>query len=70
MSSKFIEHSPEAETDKSLILIMDNEGNVTADPDHFEKIINTKQIPERGIKIVRLDASQEGSENEEENGKC
>ena len=68
MSSKFIERSPEAEPEKSLILIMDKDGNVTADPDHFEKIMSTKQIPEMGIKIVRMDANHAGSENEDENG--
>lgn len=69
MSSRFIEHSPEAEGDKALILIMDEDGNVTADPAHFEKIMSTKQLPEMGIKIVRLDSSQAESENEGECGK-
>lgn len=63
MSSKFIERSPEAEGDKSLILIMDQDGNVTTDPAHFEKLINTKQLPEMGIKIVRLNSSQAENEN-------
>lgn len=68
MSSTFIEHSPEADVDKSLILIMDGEGNVTADPEHFEKLINNQKIPDMGIKIVRLDSSQTENENSKDSG--
>ncbi|KAK6618097.1 hypothetical protein RUM44_002539 [Polyplax serrata] len=64
MSSTFIEHSPEADGDKSLILIMDGEGNVTADPAHFEKLISNQKLPDMGIKIVRLDSSQTESGND------
>lgn len=69
MSSTFIEHSPEADGDKSLILIMDGEGNVTADPAHFEKLISNQKLPDMGIKIVRLDSSQTESGNDGDSGK-